>query len=262
MAQRLANRDRDRLLSTGKVAKALSVTPDTVLKWVKSGRLPAIRTAGGHYRVARREVDRLVATDTFPHAPPETKKFVHCWEFYGTDNGPNERCLDCLVYRAQAIRCYEMSGLEAESGYVGAYCTTSCDDCEYFRDVVRRGRRVLIVSESENLRRRLVDDAAGSSLEVRFAGSEYECAAVCADFRPDYVVIDGALSKRQRSSLCSHVAADSRIPGVTIIMAVPENGAAIAVSEEGADRAVPRTLDLAELETHITRLEVKPKITV
>jgi len=262
MAQRLANRDRDRLLSTGKVAKALSVTPDTVLKWVKSGRLPAIRTAGGHYRVAQQEVDRLVASDAVLLEPPARRNFVHCWEFYGTEVGPNARCLECLVYRAQAIRCYEMSGLEAETGYVGAYCTTSCDECEYFRDVVRRCRKVLIVSESSDLRRRLLDDTAASSLEVKFAGSEYECAAACAEFRPDYVVIDGALSKRERSSLCSHVAADPRIPGVTIIMAVPEKGAAAAVAEEGADRAVPRTLDLAELENHITRLEVKPRITV
>jgi len=262
MAQPLANRDRDRQLSTGKVAKALSVTPDTVLKWIKSGRLPAIRTAGGHYRVAREEVDRLVASDSGLHEPPNKRKFVHCWEFYGTGGSPNARCLDCLVYRAQAIRCYEMSGLEAETGYVGAYCTTSCDECEYFRDVVRGCRKVLIVSESSDLRQRLRDDSAGSSLEVKFADSEYECSAACAEFKPDYVVIDGALSKRERSSLCSHVSADPRIPGVTIILAMPESGSTVTASEEGVDRAVPRTLDLAELERHITRLEVKPRTTV
>ena len=45
------------MLSTGKVAKLRSVTPDTVLKWIKGGQLPAIRTAGGHYRIARRDLD-------------------------------------------------------------------------------------------------------------------------------------------------------------------------------------------------------------
>jgi excisionase family DNA binding protein len=261
MDQRLANRDRTRLLSTGKVAKALSVTPDTVLKWVKSGRLPAIRTAGGHYRVAREDVDRLVASDPGPNQARPDRKFVHCWEFYGTDSGPNTRCLECLVYRAQAIRCYEMSNLAVETGYVGAYCKTSCDECEYYQDVVRRRRRVLIVSGSADLRRRLRDDD-DTSLEVRFADSEYECAAACADFKPDYVVIDGALSKRERSSLCSHVSADPRIPGVTVILAMPESRSPVTLSDEGADRAVPRTLDLVELERHITRLEVKPKIVV
>lgn len=262
MAQRLANRDRDRQLSTGKVAKALSVTPDTVLKWIKSGRLPAIRTAGGHYRVAREEVDRLVASETGPYEPPHERAFVHCWEFYGTDGCPNAKCLDCLVYRAQAIRCYEMSGLEVETGYVGAYCTTSCDECEYFRDVVRGRRKVLIVSECSDLRQRLREDSAGRSLEVRFADSEYQCAATCGEFKPDYVVIDGAFSQRDRSRLCSHVAADPRIPGVTIILAMPESGSRVSTSEEDVDRTVPRTLDLAELERHITRLEVKPRTIV
>ena len=262
MAQRLTNRDRDRQLSTGKVAKALSVTPDTVLKWIKSGRLPAIRTAGGHYRVAREEVDRLVTSEPGPHEPASERKFVHCWEFYGTDGCPSTKCLDCLVYRAQAIRCYEMSGLEVEAGYVGAHCTTSCEDCEYFRDVVRGRRKVLIVSECSDLRRRFREDGAASSLDVKFADSEYQCAATCGEFKPDYVVIDGALSTRARSSLCSHVAADPRIPGVTIILAVPESGSRVGTSEGDVDRMVPRTLDPAELERHITRLEVKPRTIV
>ena len=50
------------MLSTGKVAKLLSVTPDTVLKWIKNGQLPATRTAGGHYRIAQRDLDAPVAT--------------------------------------------------------------------------------------------------------------------------------------------------------------------------------------------------------
>ena len=45
-------------LSTGKAAKALSVTPDTVLKWIKSGKLDARRTAGGHYRIHPGEIER------------------------------------------------------------------------------------------------------------------------------------------------------------------------------------------------------------
>jgi len=61
MASSTDKLDRDRMFSTGKVARLLSVTPDTVLKWIKSGQLRARRTAGGHYRVAQRDLDSLMA---------------------------------------------------------------------------------------------------------------------------------------------------------------------------------------------------------
>jgi excisionase family DNA binding protein len=63
MAPSQHNQNGDRLLSTGNAARLLSVTPDTVLKWIKSGRLPAIRTAGGPYRIARRDIAALMGDD-------------------------------------------------------------------------------------------------------------------------------------------------------------------------------------------------------
>ena len=44
------------LLTTGKAARFCSVKPDTVLKWIKKGRLPAARTAGGHYRIEEQDL--------------------------------------------------------------------------------------------------------------------------------------------------------------------------------------------------------------
>jgi len=260
MAPRLDSPKRNELLSTGKVAKVLSVTPDTVLKWIKAGRLPAVRTAGGHYRVARNDVDGLIADGDGP-ARSEPARFLHCWEYYGTDDGASERCLDCLVYRARAIRCYEMSGLDTADGYAGAHCTTSCDECAYYRDVVRHRRRVLVATDSRDLRRRLLDNDADTRLELRFAESEYECSAVCAEFRPEVVVIDASMPKRVRDSLCSHLAADPRIPGVTIILALPEARSPESGPGASVERAVPRSLDLEELERYIAELEVTPSMT-
>jgi excisionase family DNA binding protein len=248
------------LLSTGKVAQRLSVTPDTVLKWIKSGRLPAIRTAGGHYRVSESDLHGLIGDDLGPGTSPGANGFVYCWEYYAAGDEPKEDCLGCLVYRARARRCYEMSGLAVETGYAGAYCKTSCDECAYYQEVVRSTWRVLIVTQSEDLRQRLREDGAGSRLEVVFAGSEYECSAACAEFRPDYVVIDCALPKRARESLCSHLATDPRIPGVQIILAVPGDRSFAEHTDLGVDRALPRAFSLSELEEHITGLEVTPKI--
>ncbi|MBK5294232.1 MAG: helix-turn-helix domain-containing protein [Acidobacteriia bacterium] len=46
--------------STGEVARLCSVNPDTVLKWIKKGRLAATRTAGGHYRIEKHDLAALV----------------------------------------------------------------------------------------------------------------------------------------------------------------------------------------------------------
>lgn len=46
-------------LSLGKAANQLGVTPATVRRWTDSGFLPCRRTAGGHRRIDRRDVDEL-----------------------------------------------------------------------------------------------------------------------------------------------------------------------------------------------------------
>ena len=251
------NQDRSRMLSTGKVAQLLSVTPDTVLKWIKSGRLRAKRTAGGHYRIDQHDLDHLT-DDSVDSQPAVEGGFLYCWEYFATGGEPGQNCLDCLVYRARARRCYEMSDLGEEAGYSGAYCTNSCDACSYYREVVRRPRRVLVVTESAELRRRLQQESSGSRVEVEFACSEYECSAACHSFKPEYVVIDSSLSKSVRASLCFHLAADPRIPGVQIILT---NGAddSPVTDETGKsiDPAISHTFELAELEDHIIGLEVK-----
>lgn len=258
MASGLQTRKRTRRLSTGQVARLLSVTPDTVLKWIKGGRLRAVRTAGGHYRVAQEDVDLLVSADV-GQRPSDAGDFLYCWEYYADGGEPAESCRACLVYRARARRCYEMSGLAREVGYAGAYCENTCSECAYYLEVVNRPRRVLIVTESEELRRRLEEAAADSSLALEFAGSEYDCSAACDDFRPEYVVIDGTLSKRVRASLCSHLAVDPRVPGVQIILAV--SGGDVSPSTGETSRVLPRTFQLAELEDHIIGLEVRPLAT-
>lgn len=260
MAQGLEKLNRGQLLSTGKVARRLSVTPDTVLKWIKSGRLPAIRTAGGHYRVSESDVDGLISDELGPQKLPGSNEFVYCWEYYATGDDPSKDCLGCLVYRARARRCYEMSSLAADAGYAGAYCKTTCDECSYYQEVARSTRRVLIVTRSGALRHRLGEEGTGGRLEVEFAASEYDCSAACAELRPDYVVIDGALPTSERASLCKHLASDPRIPGVQIILALAGDKFPAAATDGGVNRTLPRTFSLSELEEHITGLEVTPKI--
>lgn len=45
---------------TYEVARLLGVHPGTVWHWCKKGRVKAGRTPGGHYRIPREEVERLI----------------------------------------------------------------------------------------------------------------------------------------------------------------------------------------------------------
>jgi len=49
------------LLRLGQAAEILGVSPDTVRRWIKSGRLQAERTGGGQRVVTRSDVARLAA---------------------------------------------------------------------------------------------------------------------------------------------------------------------------------------------------------
>ena len=124
-------------LSTGQAAERLSVTADTILKWIKRGWIPATRTAGGHYRIAWQDVEsrhNLEREETCPiTAEREPCTFVHCWEFFSDEGSARDGCRKCLVFQAQAEKCYEISRLPKSYGFEGLFCTNSCENCSYYQ---------------------------------------------------------------------------------------------------------------------------------
>lgn len=58
----------DGLLMPETAAEALGVDSRTLTRWAEAGRIQATRTAGGHYRYPRSEVERLRSNP--PHRPP------------------------------------------------------------------------------------------------------------------------------------------------------------------------------------------------
>jgi excisionase family DNA binding protein len=46
-------------VTTGEAGRACGVTPGAVKKWIRQGKLRAIRTPGGHFRIPVDEVERL-----------------------------------------------------------------------------------------------------------------------------------------------------------------------------------------------------------
>ena len=50
------NRTENRLLTPSEVAAMFRVDPKTVTRWAQQGKLPSIRTLGGHRRYSESEV--------------------------------------------------------------------------------------------------------------------------------------------------------------------------------------------------------------
>lgn len=61
MARGKSDRDPDELLTTRQAAEIVGVGTTSIKRWSDEGRLPAIKTAGGHRRYRRRDVERLIS---------------------------------------------------------------------------------------------------------------------------------------------------------------------------------------------------------
>jgi excisionase family DNA binding protein len=57
-----------RYLRTAQVAELLHVSPKTVSRWAEEGRLPYLRTLGGHRRYPDGEIRALLETMSEPSA--------------------------------------------------------------------------------------------------------------------------------------------------------------------------------------------------
>ena len=60
MVSRSAQPSKSTYLLPSEVARALQVSPKTVTRWAKEGKLPSRRTLGGHRRYARADIESLV----------------------------------------------------------------------------------------------------------------------------------------------------------------------------------------------------------
>lgn len=208
-------------LTTGQAADILSVTPDTVLKWIRLGLLPARRTAGGHHRIDRRDLDLVLAAvpHSHPHKPNSHQtSFEYCWEFYGNGKLP-ERCQGCAVYLMRAHRCYEVAKLAPESGHLKAFCERTCAECEYYRLVHEQSTNVLVVTDDEVLTASLLRDAVSTDFNLEVADCEYAASLKIADFRPDFAVVDCSLGRGTSGDIGQHLVQDPRIPSVRVVLA-------------------------------------------
>lgn len=60
--------DKEKMLTPAEVAERFAVDPKTVARWAKQGKLPSIKTLGGHRRFPESVIDRLTAERVEPEA--------------------------------------------------------------------------------------------------------------------------------------------------------------------------------------------------
>lgn len=248
-------------LTTGKAAEICSVQPDTVLKWIKKGQLRAAKTAGGHHRVQYRDLQAFLQThrvggetlspdDSPGHA-------VRCWEFFSDRGGVRDACKECTVYRVRAALCFELVGLGREVGHTNLFCQNSCEDCAYYRRVKGLKINVLVVSQDEDLMQSLAGEKS-EDLSLRFARSGYEASAAIQDFRPAFAVVDRELTPDGGKELVACLTADSRVPGLKIILAVTGAGRRRRKeSEKGAAEVLVKPFGLDRVTEVVQRLPVE-----
>lgn len=233
--------DSRTLLTTGQAAELCAVTPDTVLKWVKKGKLPASRTAGGHYRIALPDLKPFMAdfgqkADASGDRPAlgsegprgispqdgaeETQEDLPCWEYLAQDGEIRHACKQCVVYRVRATRCFLMAGLETDVGHARQFCEGSCEDCVYFRRLQGLSTQVIFITADEELVAR-IEWRHEDPVALRFARNGYEASAIIQDFQPEVMIIDLEGLPDQGMGLLDSIAADPRLPRVRVVLVVP-----------------------------------------
>ena len=210
-------------LTTTQAAKLLSVSPDTVLKWVKAGKIKSYRTLGGHCRIPRSELAARLpdqgATTGLPEMALHPLTYQYCWEYLAADGEISPDCKECITYRSRTRRCYELRDLPEGLGCLRVYCKSSCEECNYYHMVKEQGLNIILLGPNRRLFR---DWDMGDNLngvQIRYAENEYECSVLVEQFRPDYIVVDCSFGRRRTGLVCSNIFNDVRIPVARIILA-------------------------------------------
>lgn len=257
---KMDNSERDKKsphLTTGQAAVLCSVTRNTIFKWIQSGQLSAARTAGGHHRIDRRDLDRLLTASGQAIFKREGRlsepvRQQYCWEYNG--NGKVQAaCRECAVYVLRALRCYEVSKLAPEAHHA-KFCNRHCDDCDYFREMHGKMANVLVVTNDRVLSSNLLAEAEQASFNLEITDCEYNCSAIVNHFKPDFVIVDCILGRQISREISRHIMGDPRIPYVRVVFAGTRESFPQRCDRE-VFALIPRPFDIEGIEQCISLTE-------
>jgi len=211
--------------TTTEAANKLSVSADTVLKWVRAGKIESYRTPGGHARIPKESIQKLLPSDaeTINRSPKAKKGFVFCWEYLSE----KEDCQNCAAFMSRASRCYELLKIPHQKELLNLNCDSNCNECEYYKLTQNNELYVLLISANRDLIDSLETEAKVGAIVLKTVSTEYECAAAIDKFRPDYVIVDAALGISVTKELRQYLNNDKRFPLTRILICsrtAAENG--------------------------------------
>ncbi|MCP4703885.1 MAG: hypothetical protein GY865_04685 [candidate division Zixibacteria bacterium] len=216
--------DKD-YFSTGDVASHCAVTPNAVFKWVQNGKLPAERTAGGHFRISRDSlIIFLKGRQTRDIKQTQKKIFQYCWEFHSRFGKAQENCRKCVVFKSRASRCYELVKFADQIGHSKVYCTSSCDECDYYDMIHAERVSMLVITKRQEIEQIFRKHSEEFDCSLRFANSQYDCSRIIESYHPDYIIFDcnrkdaGFCQERCNIEFVRSISSDSRIPFTRLIV--------------------------------------------
>lgn len=215
-------------LTTGEAARLCSVERDTVLKWIKRGRTPAARTAGGHYRIAVQDVEKLLAPSP-RRQPADAARLLGCWDYLAAGGKIRNECRQCLAYQAAAARCFRLRhwpGLDSTQMGCGR---KSCEECPYYRQVVGLPTKVLVITGDSGLRQAL--ETADPNVALSFARNAYEAARIVPELWPALVVIDDEVDRGGGLTLLESLLSDPSVVGLRAIYATGSRSRTAAMKQ-------------------------------
>lgn len=245
------------LLTTGKAARMCSVKPDTVLKWIKKGVLPATRTMGGHYRVEEQDLLQVLSPEEDGECREDKtlcSRPMRCWEYLS--NSPGAECQECVVYKTHATWCFRLVGVVKGTGHARRFCSGLCQECPYYRRVHGLPANVLVVSKDEVLIRDLAKNE-NETVAFRFARRGYDASATIAVFRPAFVVIDQAVLEELGITLLDALAADPRARGARVVVAVRKGSMGLRTHNRAVYAMIEEPFHAEDLVAIVNRIPVE-----
>jgi excisionase family DNA binding protein len=178
-------------LSTGEAATLCAVTPDTILKWIKSKKLPATKTPGGHYRIKKNVLQPFTINTNRGCASmvDAAMKVKYCWEYQAKKGPMLAQCTNCLVFLSRTERCYVIKANTKNLKNVCACSRTSCYDCDYYALTHQPKINVLIVTNNNRFVKDFVHDFK-SSCAIHFTSTQTEFMEAVRKNPPNLVILD------------------------------------------------------------------------
>lgn len=117
-------------VTTSDAAELCNVTRFTIRNWILDNKLKASQTAGHHHRILKSDLLKFMKETGIRPSVRSQKisTFLNCWEYRHLTEVDGHDCEKCLVFKAQANRCFLTV---PEFGAEKVRCKEDCSSCVY-----------------------------------------------------------------------------------------------------------------------------------